>query len=67
VAAIALLLGAHESPTVISDLVLKLRTDFNYIFPRRLNNANVSQPKTPEAELTNDLLIEQCSHRFTKS
>ncbi|KAN0141621.1 hypothetical protein V8E53_000083 [Lactarius tabidus] len=40
VAAIALLLGAHESATVISELVLKLRTDFNYIFPRRLNNAN---------------------------
>ncbi|KAN0136269.1 hypothetical protein V8E53_005874 [Lactarius tabidus] len=40
VAAIALLLGAHESATVISELVLKLRTDFNYIFLRRLNNAN---------------------------
>ncbi|KAN0134067.1 hypothetical protein V8E53_008285 [Lactarius tabidus] len=40
VAAIALLLGAHESATVISGLVLKLQTDFNFIFPRRLNNAN---------------------------
>ncbi|KAN0141478.1 hypothetical protein V8E53_000723 [Lactarius tabidus] len=39
-AAIALLLGTHESATVISELVLKLQTDFNYIFLRCLNNAN---------------------------
>ncbi len=38
-AAITLLLSVHDSPTVM-DLVNKLKTDFNYIFPRR--NVNVS-------------------------
>ncbi|KAI9447601.1 hypothetical protein H4582DRAFT_2068214 [Lactarius indigo] len=40
VAATTLLLSAHD-PLAVTDLVKKLLTDFNYIFPRRNVNGNV--------------------------
>ena len=52
VAAIALLISASNAPIVIMDLVDKLQTDFNYIFPRRLNSANASLPHHSKINLT---------------
>ncbi|KAH9173495.1 hypothetical protein EDB89DRAFT_699441 [Lactarius sanguifluus] len=40
VAATTLLLGAHDS-SAVTDLVKRLLTDFNYIFPRRNVNGNI--------------------------
>ena len=53
--AIAPLLSVHESSLVIMDLVRKLETDFNYIFPRR-SNANVS-PQSTKVEPTNIVIF----------
>ena len=52
VAAIALSISAFNAPIVIMDLVDKLQTDFNYIFPRRLNSANASLPQFAKFNLT---------------
>lgn len=51
-AAIALSLSASNSPVVITELVDKLQTDFNYIFPRCLTNTNVSLPYCTKVMLT---------------
>ena len=52
VAAIALSISASNAPIVIMDLVDKLQTDFNYIFPRRLNSANASLLRRSKINLT---------------
>jgi hypothetical protein len=53
-AAIGPLLIVHDIPGIV-DLVKKLQTDFNYIFPRRATG-NVSFQST-EVKLTNIPLI----------
>ena len=52
VAAIAISISASNAPIVIMDLVDKLQTDFNYIFPRRLNSANASLLQFAKFNLT---------------
>ena len=45
-AVVAPLLGLLDSPRTIMDLVGRLQSDFNYIFPRRSNtNVSLAEPK----------------------
>ncbi|KAN0137724.1 hypothetical protein V8E53_004480 [Lactarius tabidus] len=42
VAAVALLVNVHDTPTLIAELIEKqLKDNYNYIFPRRSANANI--------------------------
>ena len=65
VAAIALSISASNAPIVIMDLVDKLQTDFNYIFPRCLNSANASLLRHSKINLTH-IPLQNSPYRLTK-